>query len=291
VVVPGGEGDREKGPELKDPADILKNFGPEVLQNKLKCFINDFEYLVSRARLTHDVSVSEGKARAIAFLFPYLEALDSEVSRESCFEAAAEAFGVPVQAIAADFRNRGRNPGPRPSKEELPEPVKSISMNDELFLLTVVLMNFGLYPRFRKALSIGEIEDPAAKELFITMEECFMNDEKGMDSLLSRISSPELKNFILGRGASKEFSINPEQLLADGIKRTRRKRLERRSDEIVRELRALKNNTAWPEPGASGRNPGFSPPRDPPAKLSAGELLAEKMHIDEELRKLKDDKQ
>jgi DNA primase len=290
VVVPGGEGRGETGPELKDPADILKNFGAGALQNKLKCFINDFEYLVSRAQSTHDVSVSEGKARAVAFLFPYLEALDSEVSRESCFEAAAEALGIPVQAIAADFRNRGRNPGPRPSKEELPQPVKSISMNDELFLLTVVLMNFGLYPQFRKALTIREIENPAAKELFIAMEECFMNDESGMDSFLSRISSPELRDFILRRGASKEFSINPGQLLADGIKRTRRKRLERRSDEIVRELRALKNNTSPLEPGAARENSGFQP-RDVPVKVNAEELLAEKMQVDEELLKLKEDKQ
>jgi DNA primase len=275
VVVPGGEGGREEGPELKDPADILKNFGPDALQNKLKCFINDFDYLVSRARFTHDVSGSEGKARAVAFLFPYLEALDSEVSRESCFEAAAEAFGIPVQAVAADFRNRGRNPGPRPSKEEFPREAKSISMNDELFLLTLVLVNFRLYPQLRKALSIREITDPAAKELFIAMEECFVNDESGMDSLLSRISAPELRNFILERGASKEFSINPEQLLADGINRTRRKRLERRSDEIVRALRALKNNASLP---------------DVPAKASAEELLAEKMQVDEELRKLKEDK-
>jgi DNA primase len=164
-------------------------------------------------------------------------------------------------------------------------------MNDELFLLAVVLMNFRLYPQLRKALSIREIEDPAAKELFIAMEECFVNDESGMDSLLSRISAPELRNFILERGASKEFSINPEQLLADGIKRTRRKRLERRSDEIVRALRALKTNASPPEPGRDpGAGPGFHLPRDVPAKASADELLAWKMQVDEELRKLKEDK-
>jgi DNA primase len=154
-------------------------------------------------------------------------------------------------------------------------------MSDELTLLTVVAVHDmpagtdRLYPQFRSALTIKEIEDPAAKELFIALEECFINDEAGMDALLSRISSPELKKYIVERGMSEEFSTNPERLVADGIKKVTRKRLERRLDEIVIKLRGLKSDAGKSLSGSPVSREG-----------ELEELLVEKMHIDAELRRL-----
>jgi DNA primase len=286
---PGGSSPQEAAPP-KDPADILKNFGAEALQKRVKCFINDFDYLINRAKSLYNIRDSEGKARAVAFVFPYLETLDSEVSRDACIEAAADAFGVNRSSVADDYRrflqeagfeNRGRV-----KKEEFPGQSQGtgslqIRMTDELTLLTVVAVHDmpagtdRLYPRFRSALTIKEIEDPAAKELFIALEECFVNDETGMDALLSRISSPELKKYIVERGMSKEFSINPDRLVADGIKKVTRKRLERRLDEIVIKLRGLKND--------AGKSPAGNPAS---REGELEELLVEKMHIDAELRRL-----
>jgi DNA primase len=278
----------------KDPADILKNFGAEALQKRVKCFITDLEYLINRAKSLYNIRDSEGKARAAAFIFPYLQTLDSEVSRDACIEAAADAFGVSRSSVAGDYRrfrqgqanSRGRVPGINTPKEELSVQSQGtqsprIRMNDELTLLTVVAvhdMSAGterIYPRFRSDLTIKEIEDQAAKELFIALEECFINDETGMDALLSRISSPELKKYIIERGMSEEFSANPDRLVADGIKKVTRKRLERRLDEIVIKLRGLKNDAGRPPSGNSASREG-----------ELEELLVEKMHIDAELRRL-----
>jgi DNA primase len=285
------------GPEAappKDPADILKIFGPEALQKRIKCFITDLEYLINRAKSLYNIRDSEGKARAAAFIFPYLQTLDSEVSRDACIEAAADAFAVNRSSVADDYRrfrqgqagSRGRAAGTSAYKEEFSGQSQGaqspqVRMNDELTLLTVVAvhdMSAGtgrIYPRFRSVLTIKEIEDQAAKELFIALEECFINDETGMDALLSRISSPELKKYIIERGMSKEFSANPDRLVADGIKKVTRKRLERRLDEIVIKLRGLKNDAGTSPSGNSASRGG-----------ELEELLVEKMHIDAELRRL-----
>jgi DNA primase len=132
-----------------------------------------------------------------------------------------------------------------------------------------------LYPQFRSVLTIREIEDQAAKEIFIALEECFINDETGMDALLSRISSPELKKYIVERGMSEEFSINPGRLVADGIRKVTRKRLERRLDEIVIKMRGLKKD--------AGKSPSGNPAS---RERELEDLLVEKMHIDAELRRL-----
>ncbi|MDR3139636.1 MAG: DNA primase [Treponema sp.] len=255
-------------PAVKDPADILRYFGPEALQKSVKCFINDFEYLISYSRSLYDMSDSEGKARAVAFLFPYLEALDSDISRDAAMGTVADAFGVDRAAVTRDFYRRASS-GEKNLKEEIPPGQRPIRMKDELFLLTVVSVNDNLYPKFREALSIKEIEDPAAKELFIALEECYRHNESGMEDLLARIVSEDLRNFVIKRGTSKEFSAHPEELVSDGIKRVKQKRLERTLAEIIIKLRIAKNE-------ADG------------TRLE--ELLAEKVHIDTELHRLKEDK-
>jgi DNA primase len=280
VVIPGGEAAGPEGPP-KDPADILKNSGPGALQNAAKCFINDFEYLISRGRALFDTGTSGGKAEAVAFLFPYLETLDSEVSREACINDIAGAFGVEPQAVAHDFNRRGEGRRERgPGRAASPE-TRAVRMNDELFLLTVVLVNHRLYAKLRSNLSIEELDDPGAKEIFIALEEWFRNDYAGEGErdqpdaslpgeLLSRIQDGAIRTFVLEQNASKAFSVEPELLFQDSLKRVKQKRLERRQAEITRELRSLK----YEEPGR---------------RLE--DLLTEKMVIDAELRRFKEDKE
>jgi DNA primase len=271
VVVPGGQ----KGQKIKDPADILKENGPEILHKSVKCFINDFEYLVNRGRSLFNISNAEGKAKAVAFLFPYLEVLDSRVLRDDCIAAMAGAFGTDPAAVLDDYNRRYS--GAAYPREEVPNREKSVRMNDDLFLLVVISLNLLLYPKYRAELKIEEIEDPDARELFIALEECFIHEEGGIDDVLSRISSAPLRNFIAERGTSEEFKNNPEQLIKDGLKRVRKKKLERRLAGIVRELREMETKPAGAAPVDQDVFRGDSGMED---------LLAEKMHIDAELRRL-----
>ncbi|MDR2796993.1 MAG: DNA primase [Treponema sp.] len=264
------------GPEgaYKDPADILKEAGPEALQKTAKNVIIDLEYLIIRSRSFFDLSGSEGKTKACAFMFPYLASLDSEVSRGASIDQMADAFGVDRMAVFHDYTSHvnstQRYVSRRGKEEEDPQTGGSIRMNDELYLLIAVSVHYRLYPKLRASLLIKEIEDPFAKELFIALEECFIYDESGMDALLSRISREGLRNFVIKQAASREFSSNPDQLVSDGIKRVKQRRLEKRLYEIVMELRLAASGTADVHPE---------------------ELLAEKMHIDAELRRMKEDKQ
>ncbi|MDR2094451.1 MAG: DNA primase [Treponema sp.] len=299
VVAGGSLGGEGRGPPsapktAKDSADILLFFGPEVLKKYAESYILDFEYLIARSKTLFDIGGSEGKAKAVAFMFPYLNTLESEVSRDACIGAIADAFQADRAAVLHDYRrsnshsdkngednytvlNRGDIAGGKGPGEEFPQNARPIRMNEELFLLTVVSVNIRLYPQFRVILSIKEIEDPAAKELFVALEECYINDEAGMDNLLSRISSSSLRSFITERSSRLMYQANPEKLIADGVKRVKQKRLEGRLTEIVKQIRITKNGTS----GASNGE----------IVVGLDELLAEKMHIDAELRRLKEVKE
>ncbi|MDR0376075.1 MAG: DNA primase [Treponema sp.] len=267
---------------MKDPADILKEFGKEVLKNCMKNVILDEDYLIARSKALYNTNVSEGKFKVAAFVFPYLETLDSEVIRDAALGRLADALHVEREAVRNDYNNRRTNAVARhsargTSHDQYPRNVP-LRMNEELFLLAVVAVNDSLYSQFRARLSMEEIEDPAAKDIFIALEECFVHDETGLDALLPRITSENVRKFIVERGVTTEFSSNPEQLISDGIKRIKQKRIERRSAKIVTELRLIESNQNKDE------NTYRSAALD-------DELLLEKMHIDTELRKLKENKE
>jgi DNA primase len=292
IVVPGtsANADSVGMGGAKDPADILLNSGPEELLKQAQCYINDFDYLLRKYMSSYDTTGSEGKTRAVASLFPYLDLLDSEVARNSCVEAAADAFGLLPDLIADDYRRHvsGQNapdrPAARGSKPGAETGGSPITMNEELTLLFVIAIDFvssqkeKLFLKFRNALAISEIEDPNARDIFIALEECVRYGEEGMDELLARISSPELRKLFVGKSASGEYAVNAEQLTADGLKRLRIKRMKRQQEDIIVKLRSMKKNAR------SGRDPFES--AEEWHLEEAKDLLTEKMRIDDELSQL-----
>jgi DNA primase len=251
--------------EAKDPAEILHKYGAGALQNAVKSSILDFEYLLSRSK-----ALSGDKSRSAAFLFPYLTVLDSEVSRDACIGAIADEFGVDRRAVQDDYYRyvsgsaKTGNAGVPERKDNPPR------MNGELYLLTAVFLHPRFYRELRAAFSAEEVEDFHARELFIVLEEWFRNSENGADSpqghqeLFSRVTDEGLRDFLMRQGAGGAFD-HPEQIVRDGIARVKSKILERRRAEITRQLRA---------PGIDG--------------LRQEDLLAEKIHLDSELTRLKE---
>jgi len=279
----------DAGAEMKDPADILLKFGAEALKGAMENGMLDFEYLIARGKTLYDTSMPQGKAGALAALYPYLDALGSQTERDACIEAAADALRADRAAARADYARRragggshggagsgaiGGGGGERDSGGQAGGREGPMRMNDELFLLTLVAVTPGLYPDFRASVGMREIEDPAAKELFVALEECFMNGESGADALFARIAWDGLRGFVAERGSSPEFGAgDPAKLVRDGIKRVRLKKLRRRLSEIEGDLRFRERG------GAAG------PAADGDA-AALEDLIAEKMGLDAEIREL-----
>jgi DNA primase len=257
--------------KIKDPADILQKFSTQILKKILNYTINDFDYLISLS--LSKIGSGGSKNQAAEFLFPYLTALDSEVDRNDCVSRIADAIRIERSAVLKDYSD-WKKEGKISRSEEKQTPALtefSIRRNTEIVLLIVVAVNIELYPEFRTALEIKEIDDSAAKELFIALEECFQHGEKTPDFLLSRIKNEPLKNFIVSHGDSPEFkgsqALNPRRLMEDGINEIRKKRLRKRLTEISAQLREIERGNI--------------------NDIDIEELLAEKKTIDLKIRELK----
>jgi DNA primase len=276
------------GGGAKDPAEILQNCGAGELLVQARSCITDFDYMLNRAISLHKTSGSGEKSGAVAFLFPYFDLMDSEVARNTCVEAAADAFGLLPGLVAGDYNRyvSGRDSPGRPAghNQQVEMGDSPVSMNEELSLLFVIAIDFvssqkeKLFLKFRTSLEINEIEDQNARDVFIALEECVRYGETGMDELLARISSPELKRLLVEKSVSGEFTVNAGQLASDGLRRIRIKRLERQQEDIIIKLRAKKKNV----------RSGGGDPIEPADEwhLEVKDLLTEKMRLDEELSQL-----
>jgi DNA primase len=259
------EVDEKETKNMKDPADILKKFGPQILKKIVKFTINDFEYLIFRGRLQY--SAADGETdKAVEFMFPYLEALDSEIDRADSITRVADIFKIERGAVQKEYSN-WKSTGYRDFSEKHTVVKKlQIRRNNELSLLTNVALNQELYPEFRAELEIKDVDDPAAKELFIVLEECFKNDESGVDFMLARINDEALRNYVADSGTSGEFKGDSRKFMEDGIKQIRKKKFEKRLTEINAQMREEERTLG--------------------DVVNMDDLLAEKKSIDSQIRKL-----
>ena len=137
----------------------------------------------------------------------------------------------------------------------------------ELFLMFAVSIFREFFPKVRSILSLDDIEDDTARKLYIALEECFRNEEESIDALMEKIDDEGLKELLLKKISSEEYTLNHEKLIRDSIMRIKQKSLEKKRDSIEKQLQEYEKNEN-----------GF---------VNIRELQMEKMFLDGELQKIK----
>lgn len=268
VLLPGG----------KDASEILEKEGMGTLQKTGDFTINGEDFLVRRARELFDIGTVDGKAKAAAFLYPYADALDSELKRSAFLEFASRDFGANPLSIRTDYdaakrvggaRDGGRGPAAR--GVALPEGLAPlVARTPDLVFMTTVVLNADRYADIRSKVSSEDLDDFRARDLYIALEEGFRADELGVDSILGRVEDEATRRFVMEGVATGEFSVNSERFIADGVQAVLRRSLERKRERV---LARMASN------GPKGdRARGEVPLND---------LLCEKMHLDAELESMK----
>ena len=222
----------------KDPSEILQKKGKDGLKFLLECAIFDDDYLIQIASMRFDISSPEGKARAIAFLFPYIEVLESDIQRESAISKLSSAFGVSQQAIFGDYINREKK-ALRHIVDEVKQKPINIRMNAELRLVLAVAANIDLFSRLRSEFSSDDFEDSYAKYVFIVLEECYREGAYTYANLMHRCGDEKLKEIISQTISKGEFADKSEKIVDDGINFIKQNILQKQRDKIIGRLRLL----------------------------------------------------
>ena len=221
----------------KDPADILKNYGEEALNDLEKKSMLDIDYLILNAESNFNLATPEGKAKACGEIFPYLEALDSDVRIESVVSRAAAAFGVSESSLYSDFQKRDGHSGAVVAAPEKRMSGAGGGMNAEVRAMLSLACNPELFPAARSEVSSDDIESPAAKDIFILLEECFRRGALSFDTIFASCKNEALRTMMATAYASGEFSVNAAEIVADSVRLIKKNALEKKKAAIIAKMK------------------------------------------------------
>ncbi len=258
-------------PAGSDPADLLSDGDTDSLKNLAKHATNSLEYFVITAQKQNTDSSPEGADLVLREVFPYIEGMRSEVRREASLSFVADELGLDRRAVHNDFAarrkgvdRRGRN-DQETSESDTRNPAGARDhRNPELLLMLAVAVHREHYPSVRKRIAAADLTDPAARELYIAIEEAYRAEEQDLDSLLERITDERLVSRVAEQASRDEYGEAVGSYIADTVRVVRRKTLLRRRNALKVRLQ-----------------------RSTRSAEDERQLLEELMAIDNELQKLK----
>lgn len=251
----------------KDPAEIMINFGAETLTGYVLNAILDSDFLLSKLGKEYPIDTPEGKTKASLAFFPYIDALQSDIMKESCLEQLCQTFNLKPEAVKRDFQNReqarNRLKFRQPEKDETKN--TSIKLTAELRSVLAIIAHIDKYNIVRNELTLQDFEDPSAQRLFSVLEECYQDGSLSLTGVLTHCKDESLSNLVTSVIATGEFNNDSEDLVQASVKMLKKRSLERQRDRVMARIRSL--NVVTP---------------DDQNQMNA--LLSEKMQIDKKLK-------
>lgn len=250
----------------KDPAEIMLSYGAETLTNEVNGAILDSAFLLSKLAKDYPVDTPDGKTQAALAFFPYIDALQSDIQKESCLEQLCQTFNLKPEAVRRDFNNREQARERIQTKQLVqPQTVREIKLNSELRVLMAAVADLNKYSMLRNELTVNDFEDPLARKLFIALEECYRAEELSFLNVLEHCNDADLQRLVTKVIETKEFSQKDNQVIQDGIHLIKRRQLEKQRDKLMNRIRQFHPSTIQDT-----------------ALLQ--DLLTEKMNIDKKLQ-------
>lgn len=231
VTLPGG----------KDASEILEKEGIGTLQKTRDLAINGGDFLVRRVQDIFETGTVEGKAKAAAYLFPYADALDSEVKRYDFLEYAARKLGANPTSLRRDYESAKRGSSYRRENSSMGDSRRydksqSPARTMDLLFMAAIVLNAERFESLRGTITADDLDDFRARDLYIALEESFRIDDMRSESVLARVEDESAARFVREASASGELSINTDKLISDGIAAIMRRSIERKRERLIAKI-------------------------------------------------------
>ncbi|MBQ6779718.1 MAG: DNA primase [Treponema sp.] len=252
----------------KDPAEIMLNFGKETLTADVNNAILDSDYLLDSLSHSYPIDTPEGKTKACLAFFPYIDALQTDIQKESCLEQLGQVFNISPEAVRRDFNNRERVRERLEQRQTDAGQIKQqdIKLDAEIRAVLAIITDTNQFELMRRELTESDFENPVAKKIFIILEECYRESDLSFSTILARCEEENLQQMITSAVASGEFSQHTEQMVTDSIALIKKNSLEKQRNSLLNRIRLLNPSTQED-------------------KAMLDELIAQKMDIDNRLSK------
>lgn len=229
----------------KDPAEIMINLGKESLTNDVSNAMIDSDYLLSSLAHKYQIDTPEGKTRAALDFFPYIDALQNDIQRDSCLDLLAQRFNISPLAVRRDFENRNqaeRRAVVQRAEQKTGVSEFSLKIDSELRTMLAVISDTNQFELMERQLSEEDFENPTARYLFNLLKECSSTDSLSFNEVLSRCIDEKVRGLVASTVASGEFSYNNKQSVIDGVALIKRKNLGKKRCLIISQIERLQQN-------------------------------------------------
>ncbi|MCR5724553.1 MAG: DNA primase [Treponema sp.] len=258
----------------KDPAEIMLNYGAKTLTDDVNAAILDSDYLFDVLSHEYPIDTPDGKTKAAQAFFPYIDALQTDIQKESCLDQLGQRFSISPEAVRRDFKNRSqvqshavKRPNGDTRQEALIRQSRRIVVTAELRAVLAVVADTNQFELMRAELSETDFENNLARKLFMILEECYRSGDMTFPSILNHCEDDALRQVITESVAAGEYTQDTiPQTVHDSIELIKRNSLGRQRNEIVNRIRAL-------HPGAVEEQQQLQ------------KLLEQKMTIDQKLQR------
>lgn len=251
----------------KDPAELMLNFGKEILTSAVSNAKLDSDFLLSKLGREYPIDTPEGKIRASLEYFSYLDSLQSDILRESCLEQMCQAFKLKPEAVKRDYKNRDQARNRLNIRQPDKKDSQPIKRSVELGCMLAVIADLNKYKLIRSELSPDDFDDSFARQLFSILEECLKKDSLTLSAILSRCDDSRLSNMITASLSGGEYSKNTELTIQDAIKRIKKRSLEKQRDKIMERIKEFNSATVTDNAELTG-------------------LISEKVNLDKKIKSL-----
>ena len=247
----------------KDPAEIMLKFGPKVLTDDVNSAILDCDFLLNRLRELYPKDNPENKDQASRDFFPYVDSLQSNVKKDESLKLLSQAFDIELEALKSDYSDRSRL-SKRLGKTDSAvrtavEPPQAKPSSELQAVITAIADNDTLFQMMKKEISVDDLEDSRAKNLFLILEECAQQNNFSVNSVLNRCDDESIKSYIIN--SLRQFSEYAEDSVRDASRRIKLGSLERRENRLQEQILSLSRSSLDED------------------KKKVGQLLEEKMDI------------
>ncbi len=251
-------------PSGKDPDDLYRESGAHAVQDLVADPQPVLDFMLAALSDTLRNDTGMNRELLLQRIFPYITIISSEVRREGAIDALSDLLGVSVHAVQADFERWRR--GEQPQRvEQRPADHTHSTIGRDVALMLATAQDGGLFAYLRARLSSDQLQDRLARHLFLLMEDAYRHDEPLPRGLIDRLTDESVRNSVLERLTSGEFTGWKQQDVDRAVKLIRIRALEAEAHQVEVELRRLSDS--------DGR--------------TLRELLEKKMAIDQELGNLK----
>ncbi len=226
----------------QDPASILETEGKTALVKKLEKKLFAYEFVIHFYTKEHGMVSLQSKQEIYKGVKNYIESIHSQLKKELYIKELTKLLDISHEAVnivGSDKPSKLENKRAQTHK-------KVISMNDELYLMVAVLLNPEFFSLLMNQLSINQLSDFYAIEIFAYLKQNLQKEWSHADVsiILNDFETDEdLKQFLYQKASIGEFNqVNTEFIESSVLKIKKRNLMDEINQLKMKIVTAESNN-------------------------------------------------